>query len=174
MLPWQDWRSASVPELRKYALDTNCYIDASRSPADFTALQEFVARTAPGLYVSSIVAAELLGGARSVKDRKLLEERVLGPFARHGRMLTPSAAGWDALGRTLASVHEREGLQLAQVSRSFAFDVLLAYSCREQGVVLVSANARDMARIRRVFVFEFTAPYPAPAAYIRAASTPSC
>jgi len=149
--------------LRKYALDTNCYIDASRKPAELAELQEFVARAAPGLHVSSIVAAELLGGARSAKDRKLLEDRVLGPFARHGRILTPSAAAWDALGRSLASLHEREGLQLAQVSRSFAFDVLLAYSCREQGVVLVSANARDMAQIRRVFAFEYVAPYPSPA-----------
>ena len=149
--------------MRKYALDTNCYIDASRKPAELAELQEFVARAAPGLHVSSIVAAELLGGARSAKDRKLLEDRVLGPFARHGRILTPSAAAWDALGRSLASLHEREGLQLAQVSRSFAFDVLLAYSCREQGVVLVSANARDMAQIRRVFAFEYVAPYPAPA-----------
>lgn len=149
--------------MRKYALDTNCYIDASRNPAELAELQEFVARAAPGLHVSSIVAAELLGGARSAKDRKLLEDRVLGPFARHGRILTPSAAAWDALGRSLASLHEREGLQLAQVSRSFAFDVLLAYSCREQGVVLVSANARDMARIRRVFAFQYVAPYPSPA-----------
>ncbi|MCC6172693.1 MAG: type II toxin-antitoxin system VapC family toxin [Gammaproteobacteria bacterium] len=149
--------------MRKYALDTNCYIDASRKPAELAELQEFVARAAPGLHVSSIVAAELLGGARSAKDRKLLEDRVLGPFARHGRILTPSAAAWDALGRSLASLHEREGLQLAQVSRSFAFDVLLAYSCREQGVVLVSANARDMAQIRRVFAFEYVAPYPSPA-----------
>ena len=149
--------------MRKYALDTNCYIDASRNPTELAALQEFVARAAPGLYVSSIVAAELLGGARSAKDRKLLEDRVLGPFARHGRILTPTAAAWDALGRSLASLREREGLQLTQVSRGFAFDVLLAYSCREQGVILVSANARDMARIRRVFAFEYVAPYPAPA-----------
>ncbi|MFT3800742.1 MAG: hypothetical protein QM766_05920 [Burkholderiaceae bacterium] len=41
-------------------------------------MQAFTARAAPGLYVSSVVAAELLGGARSARDRKLLAERVLG------------------------------------------------------------------------------------------------
>ncbi len=146
--------------MRKYVLDSSCYIDASRNAAALADLQGFVARAAPGLYVSSVVAAELRGGARSARDRKVLEEKVLGPFARRDRMLTPSSEAWDALGRTLAALREREGLQLSQVPRSFAFDVLLAYSCREYGVVLVTANARDMTRIRRVFTFEFVAPYP--------------
>lgn len=51
-------------------------------------------------------------------------------------------------------------MPLARASRGFAFDVLLAFSCRENGAVLVSANAKDMARIRRVFAFDFVAPYP--------------
>ena len=146
--------------MRKYVLDTSCYIDASHDPAALAALQEFAGRAAPGLYLSSVVAAELRGGARSARDRKVLEDRVLGPFARRDRLLTPSAAAWDALGRTLAALRDREGLQLSQVPRSFAFDVLLAYSCREQGVVLVTGNTRDMTRIRRVFSFEHVAPYP--------------
>ena len=154
------WSSTGAPSVRKYALDSSCYIDASRDAAAFAALQGFVARVAPGLYLSSVVAAELRGGARSARDRKVLEERVLGPFARRERMLTPSAAAWDALGRTLATLRDREGLQLSQVPRSFTFDVLLAYSCREHGVVLVTSNVRDMARIRRVFTFEHVAPYP--------------
>ena len=157
---WRDWGSTGARDVRKYALDTSCYIDASRDAAALAALRGFVARAAPGLYVSSVVAAELRGGARSARDRKALEERVLEPFARRGRLLTPSGAAWDALGRTLATLREREGLQLSQVPRSFAFDVLVAYSCREHGVVLVTGNARDMTRIRRVFTFEYVAPYP--------------
>lgn len=146
--------------MRKYVLDTNCYIDASHDPQALAALQEFAGRAAPGLYLSSVVAAELRGGARSARERKQLEDRVLGPFARRDRLLTPGAAAWDVLGRTLASLRDREGLQLSQVQRSFAFDVLLASSCREQGVVLVTGNTRDMTRIRRVFTFEYVAPYP--------------
>ena len=53
-----------------------------------------------------------------------------------------------------------EGLQLSQVRRSFALDVLLVYSCREGGAVLVTGNARDMKRIRLVFAFQYVAPYP--------------
>lgn len=147
--------------MRKYLLDSNCYIDASRDAAALATLREFVARAAPGLYVSAIVAAELRAGARTMRDRRVIEERLLGPFARHERILAPSAAAWDALGHTMATLRDRDGLQLAQVTRSFAFDVLLAFTCREHGAVLVTANARDMARVRRVFAFEFVAPYPA-------------
>lgn len=146
--------------MRKFVIDTSCYIDASHDPAALAALQEFAGRAAPGLYLSSVVAAELRGGARSARDRKVLEDRVLGPFARRDRLLTPGTAAWDALGRTLGALRDREGLQLSQVPRSFAFDVLLAYSCREHGVILVTGNTRDMKRIRRVFTFEYIAPYP--------------
>jgi predicted nucleic acid-binding protein len=107
-----------------------------------------------------VVASELRAGVRSSKERKKLEEAVFGPFVRRGRVLTPTAAAWDALGLTLATLREQEGLRLAQVRRSFALDVLLAYSCRDAGVVLVTGNTRHMERIQRVFAFEFVAPYP--------------
>lgn len=74
--------------------------------------------------------------------------------------LTPTAGAWDALGMTLATLRDREGLRPAHVRRSFAFDILLAYSCRQIGAILVTANTRDMERIRRVFTFEHVAPYP--------------
>jgi predicted nucleic acid-binding protein len=94
------------------------------------------------------------------RDRKVLEDRVLGPFMRHGRIFAPGMAAWDALGSTLAFLRKSEGLQLSLVPRSFAFDVLLAYSCRENGAVLVTGNRRDMERIRRAFAFEYVAPFP--------------
>lgn len=148
---------------RKYVLDTNCFIAAARDPAAAAALEAFSARAAPGLYLSAVVAAELRAGARTVAARETLERRVLGPYLRRGRVLTPSAAGWDALGTTLATLAAREGVDLRQVPRSFVFDVLVVHSCREAGAVLVSANRRDMERIARVFPFEFAAPYPVPA-----------
>ena len=149
------------PAPRKYVLDTNCFIDASRSDAAASAYEAFVARAAPGLWLSAVIAAELRAGARAVRARQTIERRVLNPYLRRGRVLAPSAASWDALGATLAALGEREGLDLRQVPRSFVFDVLVAHTCREAGAVLVSANARDLARIARVFTFEYVAPYPA-------------
>jgi predicted nucleic acid-binding protein len=54
-------------------------------------------------------------------------------------------------------------LDLATMPRGFVFDVLIAFSCREAGVVLITRNVRDMERIRSVFRFEFVAPFPPPA-----------
>jgi predicted nucleic acid-binding protein len=146
--------------VRKYALDSNCYIDAAREPAANAALEAFTAREAPRLYLSSVVAAELRAGARSPRDLRQLEEHVLGPFVRRGRILTPSGTAWDALGLTLSQLRAEGSLDLASVPRGFVFDVLIAFSCREAGVVLITRNARDMERIRSVFRFEFVAPFP--------------
>lgn len=144
----------------KYILDSNCYLDAAKHSDNQMALGRFVAWAAPHLYLSSVVAAELRAGVRSSRDRGQLEDLVLGPFIRRGRLVTPSAAAWDALGLTLATLGEREGLEPHLVRRGFAFDVLLAYSARETGAILVTGNQRDMARIRSVFTFQYGAPYP--------------
>jgi hypothetical protein len=54
----------------------------------------------------------------------------------------------------------KEGLEIGRVSKSFANDVLLALSCREEGCVLVTTNDRDFQRIRRHVSFEFVKPWP--------------
>ena len=112
----------------KYALDSNCYIDAARDPLAHAALEAFTAKEAPRLYLSSVVAAELQAGARTPRDRRQLEEHVLAPFLRRGRVLTPSGAAWDALGLTLSQLRAEGTLDLASVPRGFAFDVLIAFS----------------------------------------------
>jgi predicted nucleic acid-binding protein len=147
----------AVRKLRKYVLDTNCFIDAARHAEARAALEAFCLQAAPGLLLSAVVAAELRAGA----GRNLsLERLVLAPYARRARVIAPSLRSWDVLGTTLATLVDREGLVLRQVQRSFVFDILLAHSCREAGATLVSANARDLERIARVFSFDFVAPYP--------------
>ncbi len=146
--------------MRKYALDTNCYIDATHDPTAHAALEAFTTKEAPRLYLSTVVAAELRAGARSSRDRKQLDEQVLAPFFRRGRVLTPSLAAWDALGLTLSRLRAEGSLDFESMPRGFAFDVLIAFSCREAGVVLVTRNTRDMKRIHSVFRFDFIAPFP--------------
>ena len=141
-------------------LDTNVFIDASTSDAANAAFAAFTAQAAPRLHLSSVVAAELRAGTPDRSERKALERDVLGPYDRTRRILTPSATAWETLGHTLATLVETEGIDLTTTRRSFIFDILIAYSCRENGAVLISANARDLARIARVFAFEYAAPFP--------------
>lgn len=63
-------------------------------------------------------------------------------------------------GLALATLRDEEGLQLASVGRSSAFDILIAFSCREGGAILVTRNSGDMARLHRVFAFDYVEPYP--------------
>jgi predicted nucleic acid-binding protein len=144
----------------KFVLDTNCFIDASRTDAEAVALAEFSVWAAPGLYLSTVVAAELRAGAGSVEHRRTLERQVLSPYLRRGRVLNPSPDAWDALGSTLAVLVEQDGLVLREVRRSFVFDILIARSCREIGATLVSRNSTDLTRIAKVFSFDFVDPYP--------------
>jgi predicted nucleic acid-binding protein len=145
---------------RSFVIDTNCFVDASRREVDAVAFETFSARAAPRLLLSTVVAAELRAGATSTSARRRLERDVLGPYERRGRLLTPSAAAWSTLGTTLAKLAERDGLVLSSVRRSFVFDILIAWSCREVGATLVSRNQTDLDRIAKVFAFDFTAPYP--------------
>jgi predicted nucleic acid-binding protein len=146
----------------KFVLDTNCYVDASHRAEDAVAFAEFCAWAAPGLYLSTVVAAELRAGAATARDRRALHRDVLSPFVRRRRVVNPSSAAWHTLGTTLARLADEEGLVLRDVRRSFVFDILIAGSCREMGATLVSRNTTDLSRIAKVLAFDFVAPYPHP------------
>lgn len=150
-----------APE-RKYVLDTNLFIRAFREPAANAELQRFHYLFAPFEYLSAVVVQELRAGARSAADRRALERQVLDLFARRGRVVTPSTQAWADSGDVLASLVRRDGLELNRVSKAFGNDVLLALSCRETGLVLVTDNHRDFERIARVARFEFVEPWPTP------------
>jgi predicted nucleic acid-binding protein len=148
---------------RKFLLDTNLFIQGFRDPQANASLQRFHQVFAPFEYLSAVVAQELRAGTRSHQDRRLLERHVLDLYRRRGRLVTPSAQAWEDSGDVLAELGRREGLDLRKLSKAFGNDVLLALSCREAGIILVTDNARDFARIARIAAFEFVRPWPAPA-----------
>lgn len=147
---------------RRYAVDTNLFIRGYRSEVDRKALDAFLRVFAPFCVLPAIVAQELLAGVRSRGEARLLEKNLLTPFARRGRLLAPSADGWLESGRVLRALVQAEGLELAKVSKAFGNDVLLAVTCREYGICVVTENQRDFARIRRHLRFEFAEPWPSP------------
>ena len=151
----------SRPE-RKYVLDSNLFIRGFREPLANLELQKFHALFAPFEYFSVIVAQELRSGIKSAADRRALEKLVLAPFARRGRILVPTEKAWQESGDVLAEMARKEGLEVGKVPKSFGNDVLLALSCREAGMVLVTENIRDFKRIAQVAPFDFVKPWPAP------------
>ena len=118
---------------------------------------------APFEYLSAIVVQELRAGVQARAARLRLERGLLDVFERRGRVVDPSRDAWAASGDVLAEMAWREGLEVGRVSKSFGNDVLLALSCRENGLVLVTDNGRDFSRLRRYVSFEHVAPWPSAA-----------
>ena len=149
---------------RKYALDTNVFIRSFRDDAENAAIQRFHRVFGPFEYLSSVVAHELRAGVVGLQARRRLERHVLEPFRRRARIFTPSAGAWERAGDILASMRNADGIDVKRMRRSFAMDILLAVSCREAGVVLVTENSHDFKRIHEHIRFDFIEPWPDPAA----------
>lgn len=139
----------------KYALDTNLFIDAFRNRQDEDQLVDFHRRHAPAEFLSAVVALELRAGVTSAADMKKLQRNILAPFETRGRVFAPSYAAWKRAGAALAELARRDGLRLAEIPRGFYNDVLIAASCCEHGIRLVTRNVDDYQRIKRVLRFEF-------------------
>lgn len=147
---------------RKYALDSNVLIHAFRDVAWNEQLRLFRTAFAPFEQLSAVVVQELRSGARSARDAQLLQRNTFDPFERRARVFTPSCAAWKLAGEALAGLARAEGLELRSVGRTLVNDALLAASCKEAGVILVTENVRDFERLRRFIPFTYVPPWPRP------------
>jgi hypothetical protein len=84
-----------------YTLDTSVLVDALRQPTELEYLKEFLNWALPQTALSSVVASELLAGARTAAARRLVDGEFLGAFARRGRIVAPSTAAWVKTGISL-------------------------------------------------------------------------
>ena len=137
-----------------YTLDTNVVVDALRQPPELDRLKSFLSWALPSTVLSSVVAAELAAGARTDRARRALDDAVLAPFDRRGRIVAPSVAAWRRTGTLLA----RAGATGLTASRQN--DALLATQARERGWVVVTRD-RDLHALRSLISgLQVAAPYP--------------
>jgi len=135
----------------KHLIDTDLYIDLIQSGTTLPFISELYAKDAPGLYFSSIVAQELLAGARSPAGKKRVEI-LFRPFERVGRVVTPGHNQWKEAGDILARVlHDRPDLK--NKVPALVNDCLLALSARSLGATLYTTNRDDfiLLQSRRSF-----------------------
>ena len=125
----------------KYALDTNIYIDAFRDPDAEAALLGFLERALPFTFLSAVVMQELAAGARTPAQLRELERSVFQPFVRRGRVFAPMTAAFVRSGRLIAAVAAREGWPTIHENPSLLNDALLAASCREAGITLLTRDS---------------------------------
>jgi predicted nucleic acid-binding protein len=129
----------------KYAFDTNIYIDAFRDSAAEAALLVFLERALPFTFLSAVVIQELAAGARTPAQVRQLERSIFRPFVRRGRLFTPMTTAFLRSGRLIAAVAAREGWTAIHDNPSLLNDALLAASCREAGITLIT-NDSDFDR----------------------------
>ena len=92
--------------------------------------------------MSSVVLAELWGGASSLLDINCLE--LLGKIFP---VLTPTGTDWQESGRLLAMIGSDKRLEAAQV-RDLHFDLLIALTARAHGAKLITSNRVNFELIR--------------------------
>jgi predicted nucleic acid-binding protein len=151
----------------KYTLDTNIFIDGFRSEEAQADVLAFLKRALPFTYLSAVVMQELAAGARTTEAARDIQHGVFVPFERRRRVFAPSAAAFVASGRVLAAVADREGRQLLDENPSLLNDALIATSCRERGITLITRDA-DFKRLAPfVKGFRYAVPWPAPVEGVR-------
>ena len=144
----------------KYALDTNIFIDGFRTKNAQAQLFAFLNRALPFTYLSAVVMQELAAGARTTAAARELQRGVFAPFERRRRVFAPSPAAFIESGRAVAAVASREGRQLLDENPSLLNDALIAASCREHGVILITKDG-DFNRLAPfVKGFRHAAPWP--------------
>ena len=132
----------------RWVLDTNIYIAALRDRRKLADLKRFRVRARDRLRMSSVVALELRAGAVSAAHAAAVDDLVR-PYAERDWAVTPSFDAWLEAGRVLSALAAAERFRVADAPRSFVNDVVLAASCRELDLVLVTDNGRDFAAIQR-------------------------
>jgi predicted nucleic acid-binding protein len=143
----------------KFALDTNLYVHAFRDPASERSLRAFYERETPNLYLCSVVLHELEVGGSSGAAIDWVE-RTTRPVAASRRVITPTHAAWKGSGTALSRLASERHMERRNISRSLVHDALIAATCRENGVSLVTHNTRDFELIQSVIRFDFVAPWP--------------
>ena len=130
-----------------YALDTNVYIRALRNGDRISALKRFLLKTGTRVRLSAVVALELRAGARTTAQTQTVSDLVAS-YESRGRVIVPSLAAYVESGRVLATLGAQGGVDVSR-SGSLVNDVLIATSCREAQVQLVTENSRDFAMLQR-------------------------
>ncbi len=137
-----------------YTLDSNVLIDAIRTPGAADQLKGFLAWALPETVLCSVVASELLAGARHEATRRLVEDHFVAPFARRRRIVAPSTTAWHRMDVLRGQVGK------VGSATDWQNDVLLACTARELGWVVITRDT-DLGRLRtHIPGLRVEAPFP--------------
>src|SRR6266849_5852475 len=131
--------------------DSSVYIAALRAGGQSAALVRRFAGNAP-VWLSSVVLEELYAGAS--RNARRLVERLERDFDRAKRILVPTLSDWTGAGRLLATLAVKYDYEQIGQER-LTNDALIATSARRVGITVITANARDFARMAQFRSFRW-------------------
>jgi predicted nucleic acid-binding protein len=131
--------------------DTSIYITALRTKDDAALGQRRIGE-GKTLWLSSVVLEELYAGA-SARDGRVVE-RLERDFDRAARILVPNLTDWAQTGKVLARLaakYDYERIGKARLTN----DALIAMSAGRVGITVITANARDFAKLAEFRPFQW-------------------
>jgi predicted nucleic acid-binding protein len=139
----------------KYLLDTNVYLEATRSEANKSRFRSVFFPLLPATFLSAVVAYELMVNVRDTETGDLLQAFVR-PFVRTGRIVAPTFADWGEAARVVAAMWKSEKGQRSKLP-ALLNDVLIALCARQIGATLLTYNRDDFLLIKRHLDFSLRA-----------------
>ena len=130
----------------KYILDTNLYVEASRSAVRREQFRMMFFPLLPLTYLSAVVAYELIVGTA---DRRSLTDvqELVNPLERTGRVVTPTFDDWTEASAVTTAIHVRDTGWRSKLP-ALLNDILIALSARRIGAIVVTGNRADFVLIR--------------------------
>ena len=98
------------------------------------------------LWMDGVASAELLAGCSTRQHRRVVE-RLLSPFERAGRVVTPNAQDFKRAGSALSKLRGA-GITLRNPGAAL-LDALQAADAIRIGALLVTANISDFTKLAR-------------------------
>jgi predicted nucleic acid-binding protein len=129
--------------MKPVLFDTSIYIASLRAGNESEFRLRNIEQGSP-LWLSAVVLEELYAGADVTGRKKLAQmER---DFDKIKRLLVPNLDDWTKTGKILNKIGQKYGFE--QIGRTrLTNDVLIAVSATRLGIILLTDNRRDFARI---------------------------
>ncbi len=131
--------------------DSSVYIAALRGGAEAAMVRLRRTQAAP-VWLSAVVLEELYAGS-SPRDRRVVE-RLERDLVRARRILVPQLSDWTQTGKVLAQLAGKYGYDRIGQGR-LTNDALIAMSAARQGIAILTANARDFAKLGEFRPFQW-------------------
>jgi predicted nucleic acid-binding protein len=131
----------------KYLLDTNIYLDASRSAVRRDQFRSAFFPLLPATYLSAVVAYELMVDAADRRSRAYVAD-FIRPLERTERVVTPTFDDWTEAAALVTAIELRDRGWRSKLP-ALLNDILIALSARRIGAMVLTRNRDDFLLIRR-------------------------